>query len=79
MPPPIINAFESVPPPTTDASDPVPHPEGEAVAGAKPEAFGGDPVDLSLLHMYPDHVAKHILDKEVTLIIFIIFYYVNFK
>lgn len=52
-----------LPPPFADPAESVSPPEGEAVVGVEPEAFGGGPVDLSLLHMYPDHTTKHIWDK----------------
>lgn len=60
MPPPTLDASESVPPSIIDPIDPVPPPEGEAVADAKLEAFGRAPVDLSLLSLYPDHTSRHI-------------------
>ncbi|CAL5184956.1 unnamed protein product [Lathyrus oleraceus] len=53
-----------VPPPTDDVADPVSPSEGEAIADAEPEAFGGGLVDLSLLPMYPDHTVRHIWDRE---------------
>lgn len=74
MPPPIIDVSESVPPPTTDATDLVPPPEGEVAADVEVEAFGGGPVDLSLLPLYPDHTDIHIWDEGVALVRFIIFY-----
>lgn len=40
MPPPTVDASESVPPHTTDVDDPVPPPEGEAVVDGESEAFG---------------------------------------
>ncbi|KAI5404597.1 hypothetical protein KIW84_051670 [Lathyrus oleraceus] len=64
MPPPTDAAADPVPPPTDVATDPVPPPEGEAVADAELEAFGGGPIDLSLLPLYPIHTTKHIWDKE---------------
>lgn len=62
-----------MPPHTADVVESVPPPKDEAVADAKPEAFGEGPVDLSLLPLYPDHNVKHICDREVTLVVFILF------
>ncbi|XP_050898643.1 uncharacterized protein LOC127105495 [Lathyrus oleraceus] len=59
-----IDTIDPLPYPTVDATDLVPPPEGEADVHAKLEEFGGDPVDLSLLPLYPDHTTRHIWDKE---------------
>lgn len=74
MPPPTIDAFESVPPHIADVVDPMLPLEGEDVAGAEPDAFRGGPVDLSLLPLYPDHIVRHIWDGDVALVGFIAFY-----
>lgn len=78
MPPPTIDVANPPPPPTANDVDLMPPPEGEVVAHANPKAFGGGIVDLSLLSLYPNHTVKHIMDGEVTLVGFIIFY-VNFN
>lgn len=77
MPPPTIDVVDPLPPHTAPHVDPVPPPEGEAAIDAKPMAFGGGPVDLSLLPLYTDHTARHIWDIEVTLVGFFIYFYVN--
>lgn len=72
--PPMYDASELVPPPATDVTKIVPPPDCETTADDDPEppqAFGGGPIELSLLPLYPDHVAKHIWDGEVTLAEFI--------
>lgn len=62
-----------VSPPTDDATDPVPPPEGDTVADVEPYAFGGALVDLSLLPLYQNHIVRHILEIEVTLVGFFFF------
>ncbi|XP_050909769.1 uncharacterized protein LOC127123611 [Lathyrus oleraceus] len=64
VPPPTVDVADPLPPHTAAHDDPVPPPEGEAIADAEPEAFGGGPVDFSLLSLYPDHIARHIWDIE---------------
>ncbi|CAL5200862.1 unnamed protein product [Lathyrus oleraceus] len=71
VPPPTDDVADSVSPPISppndddDDVDPVPALEGEGVAAdAEPEAFGGSPVDLSLLPLYSDHTSKHTWDGE---------------
>lgn len=67
---------EPVPPPTADATERVPPPNSEAVkdeGSVPPQAFGGGPIELSPLHLYPDHTTRHIWDGEVTLAGFIVF------
>lgn len=90
MPPPTVDVDDPLPP-HTDAvvdplpphtaahDDPVPPPECEAVADAELEAFGGGPVDFSLLSLYPDHIARHIWDIEVALVGLFIYFDVNFN
>ncbi|XP_050891419.1 protein MAIN-LIKE 1-like [Lathyrus oleraceus] len=58
------HAYEYVPPHTTDAADSVPPLEGEAAANAKLDPFGGGPVDLSLLPLYPYDTTRHIWDTK---------------
>lgn len=60
MPPSTVDVSEFVSTPTGDVVDLVPPPECEAAADAGPEAFGGGPVDLSLLPLYLDHTGRHI-------------------
>ncbi|XP_050906099.1 uncharacterized protein LOC127119812 [Lathyrus oleraceus] len=55
---------ERVPPPTTDVVESVPPLNSEVT---DPKAFRGDPIDLSLLPIYPDHTVIHIWDREMTL------------
>lgn len=74
VPPFTIDIVDSVPPPTADVVDPVPPPEGQAGADVELKAFGEGPIDFSLLSMYPYHISKHIWDREVSLVGFIIFY-----
>ena len=50
----------------------MPPPDSEAVEDAETEAFGGGPVELSVLPIYPDHTARHIRDGEVSLVGFIL-------
>lgn len=57
-----VDASELMPPSTADAIEPVPP---STVEDAKPEEFGGDPVELSLLPQYTNHIARHIWDIEV--------------
>lgn len=83
MPPPTDDAPDPVlplvPPPTDDVADPVPPLKGEVVVDVEPEAFGGGPIDLSLLPLYPNHTARHIWDEEVTLVGFFFYFYINFN
>ena len=60
VPPSTHDASEPVSPPTADVAEPVPPPDGEAADDVKPELFGGNHVELSLLPLYPNHIAKHI-------------------
>lgn len=60
MPPPTLDASESVPPPTADVADLVSPPEGEADVDTELEVFGGDLVDVSLFPIYSNHIARHI-------------------
>lgn len=69
----IIDPSELVSPSTVYVVEHVPHPIGEDDEDAKLEEFGGDPIELSLLPLYPDHTSKHIWDKEVELNGFILF------
>lgn len=62
------------PPPIDDVADLVPPPKGEDDVDVEPEAFGGGPFDLSLLPMYLDHTARHIWDREVSLVGFFSFF-----
>lgn len=66
--PPPDSASKSVPPPTSNVVELVPPPDGEAAKDAESEPFGGGHIDLSLLSMYPDHIARHIWDIEVALV-----------
>lgn len=48
------------------AAELVPPPDGEAADDDEPEpphTFGGGPVELSLLPLYPDHIARLIWGK----------------
>lgn len=38
-----------------------------------PQTFGGGPVELSLMPLYPDHIDRHIWDGEVKLVGLILF------
>lgn len=58
MPPHTDDLVDPVPPPTDDVVDPVPSPEDESIAEAEPETFGGAPVNLFVLSLYPDHTAR---------------------
>lgn len=62
VPSPTDDVVVSVTPHTDDVANLVAPPKGGAVVDVKPEAFGGGPVDLSLLLLYPDHTAKLIWD-----------------
>lgn len=64
-PPPTDTAdvSELVPPHTAEAAELVPPPNGE---DAEPEAFKGAPAKFSQLPLYPNHIARHIWDREVT-------------
>lgn len=73
-----VTPLVSVPLLTDDDVDPMPPPEGEVVADAETEAFGGGLVDLSLLPLYPDHTTIHIWDGKIALVGFFIFY-LNFN
>lgn len=77
--PPTDDDVDHIPPHIDGVADLVPPPKGEVVVDAKPEAFGDGPVDLSLLTLYPDHIAMHIWDGEVALVGFFIYFYVNFN
>lgn len=57
MTPHTVDVFESA---SASTIDPMPPPEGETTVDAELKAFGRDPVDFSLLSLYPDHTAKHI-------------------
>lgn len=48
--------------PTVDVAEPMPPSKGKTITDVEPEAFGGGPVDLSLLPLYPNHIARHIWD-----------------
>lgn len=58
---------------TADAIELVLYLESENIMDADPKAFGGGHVDLPLLHLYPDHITKHIWDGKVELVRFILF------
>lgn len=47
-------------------------PDNEAAEDAETESFGGGSVELSVLPIYPDHIARHIWDGEVSLVGFIL-------
>lgn len=64
MPPLADKAVEPVPPPTVE--------DDELVS---PQAFGGGPLGLSMLPLYPYHTVRHIWGGEVKLVGFILFYY----
>lgn len=70
---PTADASEPVPPPADEAVEPVPPLADETVEYAEPKVFRGGPIALSLLYMYPDHVARDIWDGEVELVRFIHF------
>lgn len=46
------HADETVPPPANEVAE-----NDESVP---PQTFGGNPVELSLLPLYPNHIARHI-------------------
>lgn len=84
MSPPTIDIVDQLPPSSVDplpspTVDPMPPPEGKASTDVEPKDFGGGPVDLSLLPLYPDYIANHIWDGEVALVRFFIYFYVNFN
>lgn len=40
----------------------------DAQEAQESEGFGGGPSDLPLLPLYPDHVVRHVWDREVKVI-----------
>lgn len=60
MPPLMDDASELVPPTTVDVVEPVETSDGEATEHVESEPFGGGHVELSLLALYPDYIARHI-------------------
>ncbi|CAL5211684.1 unnamed protein product [Lathyrus oleraceus] len=67
VPPPINDASKSVPPPAAEADELVPPLNDEVVMYDEinpHQEFGGGPVELSMLPLYPDHVVRHILNGE---------------
>ena len=60
-------------PPIDDVVQPVPPLEDEVVTTVELEEFGGGHVKFSLLSLYPNHTTRHIWDREVKLLGFIMF------
>lgn len=66
----------SLPPSSYRRQDsPVSPSEGELIADAESEDFGGGLVDLSLLPLYLNHTVRHIWDGEVALVGFFIYFF----
>lgn len=79
MPPLTDDDVDPVPSLIYDVVDPVPPLEGEATTYVKPNTFGGGPIDLSLLPLYPNYTTRHIWYGEVSLVGFFIYFYINFN